>query len=101
MAGELDTEHIEYFTLQPISGEMHPYRGCGAVAVGDGGLNSHALVTRKTIDDINQVEPLGALGPIYGGDIDQVIEIRFQLEEFQYRNGGIGFCDYEILSQIS
>ena len=100
VAGELDAEHIEHFALQPIGGQVHGHGGGWAVAVRDHGLHAHALVARKAVQDVNHIETLGAFGVIDRREIDQVVEIQFQLERVQDADDGVGFGDHEILAQI-
>src|ERR1022692_1130479 len=71
MAGKLDAEHVEHFALQPVRRQVYTNRGLGFVAIGNVGLDPYSFVARKTIENVDHVEPLGALGPVDGGDIDQ------------------------------
>src|SRR5689334_757754 len=77
MSGEFDAEHVEHFPLQPVGGEMHADGGFRTVSVRNVALHSNALVSGKAVDDVDQVEALGPLGPIDGGEVYEVIEIRF------------------------
>src|SRR5271157_795683 len=82
VAGELDAEHIECLALQPIGRQVHAHGGFRLVAVGNVSLDPHPLVPGEAIYNVHEVEALGPLGPIHRGDIDQVIEIGFELEVY-------------------
>ena len=43
---------------------------------------------------------LWAVGIVDGRNIHQIIEIGFQFQKFENGDDGIGFRDYEVLSQI-
>src|SRR5580698_5374983 len=75
MACELDAEHVEHFALQPIGGEVHVDRGLGLVLLGDESFDAHALIASEAIQNVDDVEAVGALGPIDRGDVDEVIEV--------------------------
>src|SRR5579864_1995992 len=64
MPGEFDAEHIEHLALQPVGREMHADGGFRLEAIGDIGLDTHSLVTGEAINNVHQVEPLGAFGPV-------------------------------------
>src|ERR1017187_1813838 len=74
MPGKLDAEHVEHFALQPVRRQVYTNGGLGFVAIGDVGLDPHPFVAGKTIENVDHVEPLGALEPVDCGDIDQVVE---------------------------
>ena len=46
------------------------------------------------------LESLGALGIIDGGEIDEIVEIGFELQELENRDGGFGLGDDKILAQV-
>ena len=69
-------------------------------AIGNRGLDSNPFVPGEAIEDVDQVETLGPLGVIDGGEIDQVVEIGFELQEFEYRDCGAGLADEKILSEV-
>src|SRR5215475_11134627 len=64
--GELDTEHVEDLAFEPIGCGVHGGGGCGLHAVADGGLEPDPLIAGEAVEDIEQVEAVGALRIIDG-----------------------------------
>ena len=100
MAGEADAEHVEDFALQPIGRQVHAGRGSRLKSIRDLGLDADPLVVRKTVDDVDQVEPFRSLGPIHRRDVHQVVEVGFQLQVFEHGDSGFRFGHHEVLPQI-
>src|SRR5450755_4953733 len=65
MAVELNPEHIEDLSLQPVGGAPDRDAGRDRSAVGDLRLDPHPLVARKRIKDPNQIELLLPLGIVH------------------------------------
>ena len=59
---ELNAEHVEDFALQPVGGQMDADAVAGRAPSAIDGLHADPLVAGKTIQDVDQIEALGALG---------------------------------------
>src|ERR1035441_8234252 len=98
--GELDAEHIEHLAFQPVGRQVDAHGGLGLEAVGDVGLDPHPLVARETVNHVDQIEALGPLGPVHRRNVHQIIEVRFELEVLQHRDGAVGRGHDEILPKV-
>src|SRR5579871_2006313 len=80
MPREFDPEHIEHLAFQPIRSPVHARSALRPEPVGYGRLDPDSLIPREAVEDIDQVETFGPLGPIHRCDIHQVVEIRLKLQ---------------------
>src|SRR5438445_4507596 len=66
MAFKLNAEHVEYLALDPVRSGVHGGGGSGLAAVGDRRLDPDSLVAGETVENVEQVEPVGPLRIIDG-----------------------------------
>src|SRR6266567_7728497 len=93
VAFKLNAEHVEDLAFQPVCGGVHRRGRRRLEAIGDCGLDPDSFVPGEAIEDVDYVETLGPLWVIDGGEIDEVIEIGFKFQEFEYRDCGAGLAD--------
>src|ERR1039458_1187509 len=79
---------------------MHAHWRFGLVAFGNLDLDAQAFIAGEAVKDVDDVEALGTLGPIHGGDIDEVIEIGIEFEELEDGYGQVRLGHDEVLSEI-
>ncbi len=74
---------------------------CGRFfAVGHGGFDPDPFIPGEAVQNVEEIEPCGSLRIIGGRQVDQIIEISFQLQKFEEGNGRVELADYEVLSEI-
>src|ERR1039457_188024 len=97
---EFDAEHIVDFALQPVRSQVDAHRRLRPIPFGDRDLDAHPFVAREAIQNVDHIEALAALGPIHRRDIHEVVEIRLQLQVFQYGNCRTRLGHNEILTEV-
>src|ERR1700730_402728 len=75
MAIELDPEHVEHFTFQPVRGGPDRNAGGNRRAICYLSFYAQALVTGKRIEHPNEVELPFAFWIMHSGDIYAIIEL--------------------------